>query len=267
MKVLFSLFCVSFLSVAGFAQSQLPRFVVDQPIVQMTEKSSGQEVYRVIGPEIRQFNLPPIALQLNKNNFTDNETFEAYVAVLSDEIQSPVRIFWQDISFVQPSETETVYGWSGTIKLVPGERHKLVSHVVDNQDRTGLHVFIAQMFDAQSGQRIAYTGASYVVRAFGQYDTSYYMRLDSAQLINSQLHLSGLFVPTSMGFQLYAVVRGRLLPVKSSDFSIAVADVGYIAPGIYDITILVIFPGNIGYDSVTAPGALKIFLPRGGGKG
>lgn len=216
-----------------------------------------------------QLQSPPVALRLNRTQFGEKEALQSSLIALPEasNFPGPVGIShtWVLIDLqAQVPGSGSYYvrsGWDGIHVLIPGTEVPLQTYIFDGSEPSGLYAYVVMIHDAKSGQFLAMPGAHFVFRNFVRTDNRWYARIDSAELVERNVVLRGNF---AIGLGQFAVIGGQVFPIIKSTGTEAVIDLGYpwaLPTGIRDVTLVIHTLGNTAYDSVTAPCALRLFLP------
>lgn len=215
------------------------------------------------------FARPPFALELNKNNFDTSDNMQARLRVTDTLHRGKIYRF-----SVNLENSDWRFADLGTHVFIPGETIPIQSYIWEGSEARGFYFYGVMVIDPNSGQITAEAVSNFVFGGFREYSNQYYARIDSAESISGRdgwVHLRGNFFWTGFDPRLhqYVEIGGTLYQVAFATNSDAWVMTANVLPGIYDVTFIVHFEGNIVYDSVTAPSALKIFptFTPGGGKG
>lgn len=254
------------------AQTQL---ISEHPAVQTAiqdilnsqrETSSAKGAYRMMGAGPNPVSgggvqTPSVALVLNRLQFEEGQQLQSSLYVLPDAwFVGQVRMVRLMINI----DTNQTRKASSFVTLIPGETIPVQNYIFDGSEPSGMYVYVVLIFN-QYGQFLAQAGTSFVFQSFGRFDNEGHVRVDSAEKQGRYMYLKGNFPFSTGQLQQLVVIGKRVFPITQSNQANAIVDLGdefALSPGIYDITLLVWYPGNTSYDSNTLPGGLKIFLPR-----
>lgn len=211
-----------------------------------------------------QLQTPPVVLRLNRSQFDDKEVLQSSLVVLPETNKGgnpgPVNV---SHIMVNTDTNQTRGGFVGTISLLAGQIVPLQTYIFDGSEPSGLYAYVATIFDAATGQLLAMPVTWFSFRCFFRSDARGYLRVDSAENHGRYVLLRGNFRVEASPSQ-FVFIRKQTFPIVRSSPTEALVDLGdqwALPAGMHDITLVVHHPGNTSYDSTTAPGALKVFLP------
>lgn len=212
---------------------------------------------------------PTFVLETNKGNFEAGDTLQTKLRVVENMRRGQVYRF-----MISLDGNTFSFRNIGTRSFVVGETIPIQTYVWEGSEARGLYIYGVFVTDS-NGQIMAEAVGNFVFGNFMQNTNQGYVHIDSAESIGGQygwtwLHLHGNFFPANFDprFHQYIEVNGVMYNVAYATNSDAWVPVN-VSPGVYDITLIAHFEGNVSYDSVTAPSVLKIFptFTSVGGKG
>lgn len=219
---------------------------------------------------------PPVALRLNRVQYEAKGALQASLIVLPEASNFPtvgISHMWVLIDPQGAQQSCCRYyvqsGSDGIYVLIPGMELPVQTYIFDGREPSGLYAYVVMIHDAMSGQLLAMPGTQFVFRGFKRTDTRWYLRVDNAEVVNDRyVVMKGNFVSDAVlnqsTFTQFVLVGDQKFPIVKADGATAIVDLGsaYALPaGVYDITLVVHATDNTAYDSVTAPGVLRLFLP------
>ncbi len=273
------------------AQTEIPQptFIVNHPAVKVaverclaeqttaaaiSAKSTGAR-FAAVSPVFGggySLATPPVALRLNRVQYDEHDVLQVSLVVLPDVPLSnaPVGL---SVLWVHLDSNYTRGTYAGRHVLLAGETIPLQTYVFDGSEQSGLYALVVMVIDAVTGQLVAMPGTHFVFRCFtSRYDTRGYSRVDGASEMVGPYN-GGRFVTLQGNFQSQAtsgqfvLIGSWQFPIIKSTATTAIVDLtgASLPAGVHDVTLVVHTPGNVAYDSTTAPCALRLFLPSGKG--
>lgn len=207
--------------------------------------------------------LPPVALIINRLQFEEGQQLQTSLLTLHGNYFSAVRV----VRFMMHADSSTMRTGSFFTTLVPGETTPIQNYTFDGSEPSGVYIYYVVLFDPWDNP-FAQVGGTFVFRGITERnDGSGFARIENAEVQGGSLNLRGRFFRTdlpSIGMGQWVTIGRRAFPIVKATETEATVDLGgaNLASGIYDLTLVVRRNGNIAYDSVTAPGILRVYRPR-----
>lgn len=274
MRIFFVLAVLALTAPIVVSQTQL---LSELPAVQVAANEVAQQV-RAIAPEQKKGShlspmgagdggggssgLPPVALLVNKLQFEEGQQLQTSLLVFPGNY-SVARV----VRFMMHADSGTIRTSSFFTALVPGEVVPVQNYTFDGSEPSGVYIYSVVLFDPWDNP-FAQVGTALVFRGITERnDGSGFARIESAETQGKLLNLRGRFFRNdlpSTGIGQWVTIGKRTFPILKASETTATVDLGdsNLAPGIYDLTLLIRRNGNIAYDSLTAPGTLRVYQPR-----
>ena len=252
-------------------KAAVEKFAADQAVNTASGKNTGSRYTSGLkyGGGYR-FSAPPVALRLNRVQYEERDALQASLYVLatpgSELPAGPVTISVLRIHVDSYKGAEGIRGtYAGMHVLLPGQIIPLETYIFDGSEPSGLYAYVVLINDANTGQTLIMPGTLFVFRNFVRNDNSGQVHVDLAEIRGRYVVLRGSF--NELGSGQFLVIAGRKFPIISKNLTsggtYASADLGspsVLPPGVYDVTLVAGREGNAAYDSVTAPGILRVPL-------
>lgn len=252
-------------------KAAVEQFLTEQAAKAVSSAKSTGTRFAAASPAYGGYSLtaPPVALQLNRSQFNERDVMQSSLLVLPEVNKggNPGLVYVSVLSIhLDTGLTRGTY--AGRHVLLGGEIIPLQTYIFDGYEPSGMYAYVVMIYDVNTSQLLAMPGTSFVFRTFVRSDNRGYIRVDAAEVGGDRhITLRGNFRASPDPGQ-FAVIGGQKFPIVKSSGGYAVIDLGApwtLPAGVYDITIVAHAPGNMAYDSTTAPCVLRLFLPSGKG--